>query len=524
MTLSLREKVGQLIQVQVPGKDLTPEVADFFRRHAIGGAIFFRDNVDTPAQVAQYVARLQALAPAGLPLLLGVDQEGGAVTVLQRDAAPAPAPMALGALGEPALAGQAAVIIARDLREAGFNLVYAPVADVNLNPRNPIIGERSFGSDPHQVAAFVAAQVGGFQAEGVAACAKHFPGHGDTEVDSHLNLPTVSHPRARLEEAELVPFRAAIAAGAAALMTAHITYPALDAGGLPATLSRPILTGLLRERLGFTGLCITDSMTMHAIARYTGSTAAAAMAIAAGADMVLACGTLEQARRMWEGVYAAAESGRIPRARLDEAVTRVAVAKAKWARQTTGQGWRPRSAAARAADHAAAWELAARAVTVIRDDAHLLPLALNPGARLAIVAPELAEPPQLLGAARPLAHLTAAAREFGLTVDPVAVGLAPDAAEIAAAVQAAGQATAVLLCTCARGPLPPAQKALAEALLAMGTPVAVAAIWGPYHVYDLPAAPTFLCTYGTQEPALHALVAVLTGRRRPEGRLPGPRP
>lgn len=527
--LSLKEKVGQLIQAQVPGKALTPAVAAFLRAYAIGGTILFRGNVDTPAQARDYISQLQALAPAGLPLLMGIDQEGGAVMVLQREAAPAPAPMALGALGAPALSEQAARSIARDLREVGFNMVYAPVADVNVNPRNPIITDRAFGADPQQVAQHVAAQVRGFQAEGILACAKHFPGHGDTDVDSHLALPTVRHGRERLHAVELVPFQAAIQAGVGSVMTAHITFPALDPAGLPATLSRPILTGLLRADMGFDGLVVTDSMSMHAIARNFGIREAAAMTVAAGADLVLACGSLEQVRLMWEGVYAAVQSGQIPRARLDEAVARILRAKQRWALPVAAlahglgpvpAGWRVRSGAEKAADHAAAGELWARAVTVVRDAAGTLPLRLAPGRRLAVIAPELARPASHLDAARPLAHLTAAARALGAEVVPVAFSLQPTAAEIAGAAAAAHAADAVLLCTCDRGPLPAAQQALAGAVLAAGRPTVVAALWGPYHLNDLPDAQTYVCTYGYREPALRGLAEAVLGRRTPEGRLP----
>ncbi|HSW04499.1 beta-N-acetylhexosaminidase, partial [Aquabacterium sp.] len=293
--------------VDIPGKTLSADTAAFLRRHHIRAVCLFRKNLGTEAEVKQLLTELrEVLGPSAL---IGIDQEGGSVvraTFLPQ----APAAMALGAVGDEALAEQVGAAVARGLRSLGINWNFAPVLDINNNPANPVIAERSFAADAHTVTRLARAWMRGSLREGVACCVKHFPGHGDTHVDSHHALPTVDKSLAELEALELIPFRA-LAQGpdaAPAMMTAHIVYPQIDAAH-PATLSHPVLTGLLRESLGYDGVVITDALFMKAVHERYGHARAAVLALQAGADMPLAQGSEEEQSAAVQAIEAALREG-----------------------------------------------------------------------------------------------------------------------------------------------------------------------------------------------------------------------
>jgi len=279
-----RRIAGQLIMVRMPGTVLDEDTAQFLRDNHIRAVCLFRQNMVSAGQLSKLTADLRAVM--GPNALIGIDQEGGAVVRATWLPAP-PAAMALGAVDDVALARAVGAAVARGIKSLGFNWNFAPVLDLNNNPANPVIGERSFGADPQRATELALAWMEGSLEEGVACCVKHFPGHGDTHVDSHRDLPTVAKPRSALDLLELAPFKAA--RRAPAMMSAHIVYPALDPE-YPATLSHKILTGLLRTEWDYRGVIITDGMDMHAIAGRYGVGNAAVRALAAGADMVMALG------------------------------------------------------------------------------------------------------------------------------------------------------------------------------------------------------------------------------------------
>jgi beta-N-acetylhexosaminidase len=243
---------------------------------------------------------LQSLAR--LPLFIATDQEGGNVARLRSPFTTIPSGKIIGDTGDPFLAHEAARVTGAELRHIGINTNFAPIADVNSNPANPVIGHRSFSHDARIAAMMVAEQVRGYLAGGVFSCAKHFPGHGDTSVDSHHDLPTLPFSLTEMEARELIPFRAAIQAGVPMVMTAHILFPALEPDGLPATMSHAILTGLLRERLGFNGLIVTDCLEMKAVSQGWGTARGAVLAAKAGADMLLVCHTEARQRETYQAL------------------------------------------------------------------------------------------------------------------------------------------------------------------------------------------------------------------------------
>ncbi|GAA3512473.1 glycoside hydrolase family 3 N-terminal domain-containing protein [Actinocatenispora rupis] len=294
--------VDRCLLVGMPGYELSPALRAWLAE-GLGGVVLFAGNIADRDQLGALVADIRT---AGDDPLVALDEEGGDVTRLYATTgAPYPGNLALGAVDDVALTRRVGAAIGAELAALGVNLNLAPVADVNTNPDNPIIGTRSFGADPERVAAHVVAYLTGVQSTGVAACAKHFPGHGDTALDSHLALPTVTGDLTP----HLVPFRAAVEAGVRSVLTAHVAYPGYCEG--PATLSRAVLTGLLRDELGFTGAVVTDSMTMNAIADGVGVAEGAARAVAAGADLVCLTGTYELQRQVRQRLAETADPGRL---------------------------------------------------------------------------------------------------------------------------------------------------------------------------------------------------------------------
>ncbi|WBB52179.1 glycoside hydrolase family 3 N-terminal domain-containing protein [Verrucosispora sp. WMMD573] len=289
----------------------------------LGSVVLFSRNVVDPAQVAELTAALRAERP---DVIVAIDEEAGDVTRIESGRGSSrPGNLALGAVDDPALTEQVARDLGVELAAAGITLNYAPDVDVNSNPDNPVIGVRSFGAEPSLVARHTTAWVRGLQAGGVAACAKHFPGHGDTRVDSHHDLPRIDADRARLHAVELAPFRAAVAAGVQAVMTGHLLVPTLDPD-LPATLSSRILGGLLREEMGFDGVVVTDAVEMGAVADRYGFAGAAVRALAAGADAICVGGEHADeaaARHLRDAIVGAVVAGELPEERLAEAAKRV---------------------------------------------------------------------------------------------------------------------------------------------------------------------------------------------------------
>jgi beta-N-acetylhexosaminidase len=319
--LDLSRLCGQLLVGGFEGPSLTPSFEKALREGRRGGAILFKRNVPDLDTTLQVCASIVAAAPAEMPPFIGVDQEGGRVVRLPSPFLALPPMRLLGELGDLDLIRRAARAVATELSAAGMNLDFAPVLDVDSNPDNPVIGDRSFGRDPRTVMRGAVAFLQGLQDKSVLACGKHFPGHGDTSVDSHFDLPVITHGRARLEQIELPPFRAASGAGIASMMTAHIVCEALDPG-VPATLSRAICGSLLRAEIGFEGVLFSDDLEMAAIAARYPVEEAAVEAVWAGCDALLICRSEDLQDRAHEALVKKAESDRRFRDRCAEAMGR----------------------------------------------------------------------------------------------------------------------------------------------------------------------------------------------------------
>jgi beta-N-acetylhexosaminidase len=315
--MTRREKIGQLFMLGFSGTSVSAELAGLLAEYRPGGVIVFARNLQSPEQIAHS------------PLLIAIDQEGGRVSRLPKEFTIFPACALLGQCGSAELAYDVAAGTAKELRAVGINMNMAPVLDVDTNPRNPIIGDRAFSGNAEQVAEMGLATMAGLHDHKVLACGKHFPGHGDTSADSHKELPIVTASVERLREVELRPFRHAIDHGLATIMTAHVSYPHLDAH-YPATLSSTILTKLLREELGFRGLIITDDLEMHAIIDHYGMGEAAVQAFTAGADMLLICKEYDRAVAAMEALYLAASDGVLSEVRIEASLRRIAQVKERF--------------------------------------------------------------------------------------------------------------------------------------------------------------------------------------------------
>jgi len=507
--MSVIERAGQLMSVAFHGTAITPALEAMIGQRKVGGVILYSENFDDAASVKRLTADLQRIASDAktIPLFVSIDQEGGAVVRIARGATIMPGSMALAATPDPSdSVRRSAAITARDLRAVGVNFELAPDADVNNEPRNPIILNRSFGSDPQRVAALVTVAVQAFGEAKLLCCAKHFPGHGATTTDSHTGLPLLDVDRTRLDSVELVPFRAAIAAGVPAIMTAHIRIPALDATpDLPVTLSRKVMTDLVRTQLGFSGLLVTDDLEMGALTRTRTESQAGYDAFAAGADYLLFRFD-ESAQIDAHGKLAAAmTNGALSTARVDASLRRILAVKERFGILDASA---PSGSAGSDADRATADELARASITVLRSGG--LPLRgrifvcspVNPDIAIVRDQPSLG---QVLAQRLP-------------NVSTQTTTLSPTQTDIDSAIASADAADVVVMGATDLFSYPQ-QAALAKALQAV-KPTVLVSLRSPYDIQSAPGAAGYVCAYTGREPTLRALADILSGGRAPTGTLP----
>jgi beta-N-acetylhexosaminidase len=505
-SLSPEQKVGQLMSIAFHGKKITPAVEAMIRERAVGGLVLRTENADDAAGMAKLASDLQAIAREARvpPLLLSIDQEGGPVVRIAKGMTIVPGEMALAATPDPSAAVRSAArITASELVSIGIRWNLAPVADVNDEPRNPIIGNRSFGSDPKQVAALVTQAVGAYGG-GILICAKHFPGHGATTTDSHTGLPEIASDRSRLDAVELVPFKAAIAAGTPAIMSAHIVVPALDpTPGLPVTLSKKVMTDLLRGELGFDGLIVSDDLEMGALAS-VGEARAGLLAFQAGVDHLLFRFDESAQREGHRLIVEALKGGSLSASRLDASVGRLLAAKLQ-------QGLfdpQPAPSVDLEQNGRVATDLARQGITLLRNDG-VLPLRGRVLA-LATASADIATVPgdsdlaTELAAARP----NTTARKFTQATDAFIAQASSDARGYDAVVVGVADLGAN-----------DAALRLVNAVAA-AKPTVLVSLRAPYDTLYVSGVAAIVCAYGGRVPTLRATAEVLTGARKPTGRLP----
>jgi beta-N-acetylhexosaminidase len=520
-SMTLPEKVGQMFVSYVYGAGATtttaaeatanhalygPDVdtgAQAVAKYHLGGVIYFTwsNNLASPPQIAALSHGLQqsALAAGGIPLQISTDQEGGVVNRIGAPLAVSPGNMAIGATFDPLAALRAARVSGTELRALGINVVDAPVVDVNTNARNSADGPRAFGDRTGQVSVFGAAAVAGYRAAGIGAVAKHFPGLGDTTVNTDNGVAVTNETRAQIAATHLPPFRAAIAAGVPSIMAAHIVAPALDPSGLPASLSKPIVTGLLRGTLRYDGVVVTDALDAAALAGIPDEQIILG-AIDAGDDQLLMPTDLPGAVRT---VLDAVGSGRLSEARIDQSVRRILRMKTQLG-LFEGDGYVPAPVVGGPEHLRTMGGIAARSITELRNAA----LPLRAGQRVLVAG----------WGASTTQNLVNGLVQRGVSATRLYTG-SPNAAVIAQAV-AAAQAADVTVVTTYNAWGDATQQSLVAALLGTGKPVVVAAVGGPYDIAYFPEVGTYLAAYDYQPVSVTALADVLAGRAPAPGRLP----
>ena len=473
-------------------------------RTGVAGAfcLFTHANVATPAQVRESNEALYAAARAGgqLPPIIGIDQEGGQLIAISAGATELPGNMALGATRSPELAAKAGRVLGRELLAMGINLNFAPALDVNVNPRNAVIGIRAFGDNPALVGELGAAMLQAIQAEGVIATAKHFPGHGDTSADSHFAVPTNRHTMERLEADELLPFRQAIAAGVRAIMTAHVLFDAVDPDQL-ATQSSIIINQLLRQKLGFDGLVLTDALDMFAAAR-NGGAAGVRAALEAGVDIALLAHLPNQ--------FAIAEAMR-PLENADS------VRRVEQVRRSLPTELPPLSVVGCEEHRTIAQSIADRSITVVSDNGQL-PLVLADDERLFVITVGPVDLTPADTSSMVTVSLAEALRRRHANVTALELPFGASDTEVREVLEAARGGRVIVGTIAATDD--PAQGALVQALVARGQAPVVIALRTPYDILAFPMVSTYLCAYGIRPVTCEAVARVLFGEIEARGVLP----
>ncbi len=516
--MSLAEKVGQVMIVAFAGPSFSPELQQTLQKLRPGGVILYdvMGNIGDVRQVAGLVSEIQqfTLDSGRIPLFISADQEGGLVCRITEGVTVFPGNMTLGAAGSEGSAALSAAITARELRILGLNFNLAPVLDVNNNPANPVIGVRSFGADPAAVARLGQAVIGSYRSEQVVSAAKHFPGHGDTHLDSHHALPLITQDRRRLDSVELIPFQAAVDAGVPAIMSAHLLVPALTGSDtLPVTLSSRAL-GYLRDEMGFSGLIISDSMGMGAITGQWTLEEASIIAFLSGVDLLLFGADVgadpDVYARLHRVLLEAVQSGSIPVERLDQSVRRILAVKMEYGIiDDPMPRWDSFSELASTENMAAALQIARDGVTLVRDYPGLIPLPQSSAAApVPLIWPTEREP---------LLDILLAGGV--LFVEPYLLPLEPASPEVTRLAETLQGAPLILVATYDLHRRP-AWSGLINMLAEEGTPVAVIAMRSPYDLLQVPGVGTYLAVYGDRPVSLQALGEILRGDSPPGGRLP----
>jgi len=513
--MTLEEKIGQMFQVGFSGAEITSGISEMIRDYHVGGIIYFRRNIKSLRQVSKLSNELQAISikqRVGLPLMISTDQEGGIVHRLI-GGTHFPGSMVLGATKNTELAERMGQAIAKELKTVGINLDFAPVLDVNCNSLNPVIGVRSFGEDPFWVAKLGVAFIKGVQAEGVIACGKHFPGHGDTVADSHLTLPVVKHDRNHLEKVEFYPFMQAIQAGVDSIMTAHVCFPSIEPKeDIPATLSYNVLTNLLRKELGYTGIIITDCMEMKAIANSFGTIEGSVMSIEAGSDIVLVSHTLDKQIAAIEAVVKAVKEGRITEERINQSVLRILKLKGK----RIGLKNPPISDYRKIdknMDEELAYQIAKKGVTLVKDESNLIPIDMFNSKKILVLDFFLKRSSLVEDNIENKNLLVDFLKEEGVEVEHYTFFEGKDTMPSLKGIDR------IIVCSF-NAIHNPYQVKIIRKIQNLNIPFIVLALCNPYDLQVFPEVSTFLTTYDYSPFNLKAVSEIIVGKHKAQGVLP----
>ncbi|MFS0688646.1 beta-N-acetylhexosaminidase [Sporosarcina sp. 179-K 8C2 HS] len=516
--MKLQQKVGRLLIAGFKGIKMSEEIKHLIHTYHIGGIILFGRNIGTPEEILALTNSLQEEArKAGYetPLLICIDQENGVVRRLGEGTTIIPGAMLLGATYDPKNARKAGFMTGKELKALGINWNLAPVVDINNNPKNPVIGVRSFGEKPADVAEMAKHSILGMQEAGVMTTLKHFPGHGDTSVDSHLDLPVIDHNLDRLHAVELIPFKECMAAGADAVMSAHVYFPALeDKENVPATLSHSVITGLLREELGFDGVITTDCMEMDAIAKRIGTVEGCVRAVEAGVDFVMVSHLHDLQEQAILRLAEAVESGRISEQQIEESIERIE----KLSRKYTS--WKEIDANNKVAEfvgsrkhHDEMKEIYKHGVTEVKGPG--IPIAAED--RVLLVHPK--NEYAMMVEDKRYATLTMAEQLEKIHGNVTSMEIDKETPDEVDMTELAGQYDHIVVLTL-NADKHENQRLLVNEILASGKPVDVIAVRSPYDAAYFPKANRVICTYEFTESVFEVVAAYLIGKTSITGRLP----
>ncbi|WHE06847.1 beta-N-acetylhexosaminidase [Thermoanaerobacterium thermosaccharolyticum] len=517
--MTLDEKIGQMLMVGFHSDEYDDHIDELVSKYKIGNIILFSRNVKEKYQLAKLNRDIQdnVMKNTKIPAFIAIDQEGGMVTRIYKDATYLPGNMAIAATNDIENAYLIGSIAGEELRALGININFAPVLDVNNNPYNPVIGVRSYGENSDVVARFGINYIKGLQEKGVIATAKHFPGHGDTSVDSHIDLPVVQHDKNRLYNVELYPFINAIKNGVGAIMTAHILFPAFEDEKLPATLSYNILTNLLRLELKFHGLIMTDCMEMNAIAKYFGTEKAAAIAVKAGADIVLISHTKELQIGAFNEIKRAIESGDISLDRIDESVTRILNMKEKYHLfQKSHPDQDKLENTVGCIEHVEiAKDVSRKSITLVKDELKQIPIRET---NILSISPE---PVVLSGIddrlTERISFAKACSKRFGGA--DITIPVNPDDDVINNIMDLTTDKKLIIIGTY-NANLNIGQCKLIKSIMKINKNIIVVALRNPYDVMMFRDVPTYICTFEYTPLSIESVLDALEGKYIPSGNLP----
>ena len=511
--MTLREKIGQKLVTGFPGTEMTEDFRRMVREYKVANFILFKENVTDRAQFKQLCADIDALVrkETGHGAFITIDQEGGIVSRLPDDAANVPGAMAMAAMGNPHAAYDAGLLTGRALRALGANFDLAPCVDVNSNAKDPVIGVRSYGDKPAAVSEYSVEMIHGLMDGGVLCSAKHFPGHGDTSTDSHLTLPCVDKSYDELMQCELLPFMAAIEAGVPAVMTTHILFPQLEAEKIPATMSRTIMTDILRGKLGFDGLVISDCMEMNAIKEFYGTVNGVVAAAKAGVDLIFISHSTALCAEAVERIEDGIANGSISETEITESAERIVRYKTQWLDEKQVDASFDFDKAEQITN-----ALIQKSVTEVqiplegRVQAGNNPICIGcPIYRTALIGNVINENDNIFGQ-NMVSVLGGQAKCMSIN---------PEAAEIAALVQEAQGHTCAIVGTY-NGHLRPGQLELISALCKASVPVIAVAMRNPYDLADLPKSVYALEVYEYTKRSIYAAARVIAGEEQATAHLP----
>ena len=526
-TDELRKKVGQLMVFGFDGITPSEKIKELISKYNVGGIILFARNIGTPEEILQLTTELQLEAKSAghkNPLLICIDQENGIVRRLGKGTTVFPGAMLLGATQEPENAYAIGLATGKELKALGINWNLAPVVDVNNNSHNPVIGVRSYGEDPESVSVFGKAAMKGMQKAGVITALKHFPGHGDTDVDSHLDLPTISHDLERLERIELVPFRKLIDEGADTIMTAHVYFPTIERNkGIPATLSKNVITGLLRESLGFEGVVTTDCMEMNAIKNTIGTAQGAVEAIKAGVDLVMVSHSHNLQKDSIEAVVKAVETGEIEESVIDKALMRVKKLKEKylsWSDINIDKNGLQVPDVVGCNEHMKlSQDVYRQGITIINNESNILPLSNEEKNKVFVVYPINSKMVQVEDIQYSNCSLGEVIQEIHPTAQYEKLSNPPADEEIQGIMKKVMEYDTIIVGTLSavHGSQ---QTKLVEALYETGKPIIVVSMRSPYDIAVLPKVSACIATYEFTYPALKMAAKAIYGLEKVNGTLP----